>query len=60
MRHHVPQLVEYWSSYWNSKIDLRRQFGFFSAVHVSTMPFMFRLGLNGPPTSPFLPGNLVE
>ena len=42
MRHHMPRLGEYWPSYWNSKIDLRRQLECFSVVHVSTMPFIFR------------------
>ena len=41
MRHHMPRLGEYWPSYWNSKMDLRMQFECFSAVHVSTMPFIF-------------------
>ena len=42
MRHHMPRLGEYWPSYWNSKMDLRRQFEFLTAMHVSTMPFIFR------------------
>ena len=45
MRHHMPRLGEYWPSYWNSKIDLRRQFEFLTAMHVSTMPFIFRFFL---------------
>ena len=41
MRHNMPRLGEYWPSYWNSKMDLRRQFEFLTAMHVSTIPSSF-------------------